>query len=269
MKFYFLQKIEQRNSYIAAFIVLAIILLTTTSTIRDALARVVWEEFKMAPVAGFLNIHDANLALELGNYYFNEGAYDLALAEKYFEDALANDPNSPIAWHQLARIAFLKGQFSSALLRINRQIELHGDTYMASFYVRGLIHGYAGNLDGAARDFAFFLEKKPDSWAANNDLAWIYFRKGDFKKVEEAAREGLKYHPENPWLLTSLGVALLNLDKKIEARKTLEAAKAAADTLTVADWGKAYPGNNPESYSAGLTKMKATIEFNLKLASSR
>jgi tetratricopeptide (TPR) repeat protein len=248
--------------------VLAIILLTTTSTIREALARIIWKEYKMAPVAGFLNQHDANLALELGNYHFNGGAYDLALAEKYFEDALANDPNSPIAWHQLARIAFLKGQFSKALFKINKQIELHADTVMASFYVRGLIYGYAGNLDGAIKDFQHFLEKKPDSWAAQNDLAWIYFRKGDFEKVEETAREGLKYHPENPWLLTSLGVALLNLDKKTEAKTTLEKAKIATENLTIANWGEAYPGNNPESYSAGLTKMRATIEFNLKLASS-
>lgn len=235
---------------------------------RDTLARYVWQNYKIPAMAGALNGGDANLALQIGNYYFNGGAYDLASAEKYFKKALKIDPNAPIAWHQLARIDFLRGDFLSALYDINQQIALHGDKPVNAYYVRGLISGYSGHLDEAAADFQYFLEKKPTSWAGRNDLAWIYFQKGDYRGVESVALTGLEYHPDNPWLLISLGVALLNLDRKIEAKTVFERARDEAGKLTPAIWGIAYPGNNPESYASGLENMKQSIDFNLKLVDS-
>lgn len=80
---------------------------------------------------------DARFTLYLGNYYFNvygDGVYDLVRAEKFFYKALELDPRVPDAWHQLARIDFLRGKFRSALDKINWQIELHGDSFMASYY---------------------------------------------------------------------------------------------------------------------------------------
>ena len=238
-----------------------------------------WKKANMSLPAVFFN-PKAELALSIGNYYFNvggKGEYDLAKAEKFFRYALFLNSRVPDAWHQLAQIDFLRGNFAGALEKINKQIEIHGDSFMASYYTRGLINGYAGNFDSAEVDFKKFLEWDKTNWAVHNDLAWIYFQKGDYIKTEEIARAGLEFNPGNAWLLTSLGVALLNQDKpphlcdkcggkKEEVRMVLEEAMTAAVLLTEADWQKAYPGNNPAWAQTGLEKMRETITYNLSLA---
>jgi len=217
---------------------------------------------------GFLPKVRAELALIAGNYYFNsygQGVYDRAKAKKYFEKALKFDPNVPDAWHQLAGIDFIEGNFYVALNKINKQIEIHNDSFMASFYVRGLIQGYIGNFSQAEQDFKKFLEWDQRNWAAWNDLAWIYFMQGDYKKAQVASLKGLNVDPKNPWLLNSLGVSLLNQNKKAEARELFLEAKTYAEKLSEKDWQRAYPGNNPKSSKQGLEKIKKIIASNLEL----
>lgn len=235
---------------------------------QDALARFVWQKYRIPAFVSFLMRHDAELGVELGNYYFNvynDGVYDLDRAEKHFERALAIDPNVEKAWYQLSRIDFLQGKFTPAREKINKQLELHGDSIMASYYIRGLINGYAGRFKDAEKDFLKFLSWKKESWAAHNDLAWVYFSQGEYKKAEEVAREGLIFSPNNAWLLNSLGVSLLNLGKRDEARDVFLRAREAAALLTDVDWGRAYPGNDPLSAAPGLAGMKKAIEKNIEL----
>lgn len=242
-------------------------LLLAVIIIPPRAGRIVWQTTHLAGVATFFE-RDAKFALDIGNYYFNVGGngdYDLDSAEKYFTRALRRDPNVPDAWHQLARIDFLRGDFSSALEKINKQIELHGDSFMASYYIRGLINGYAGNLKDSETDFKKFLEWDPQNWAADNDLAWIYFRQGRYEDAERIAEQGLAWAPDNPWLLTSLGVSLLNLERKKEAKIALKRAQMAAQKLTETDWHKAYPGNDPQAAAKGLANMQKVIDYNLGL----
>lgn len=173
-----------------------------------------------------LNWHDARLAVEIGNYYFNgpafakgygghspasaaaladSGAYDLDRARAFFERAIAIDPRVPYAWHQLARIDFARRDFAKALGEIDRQIEIHGDSLPNAYYVRGLVNGYSGDLAAAEQDFRNALEKGDRThWAIHNDLAWIYFREGKYREAEEISRRGLQWNEGNFWLLNSL-----------------------------------------------------------------
>ena len=235
---------------------------------RDSLARVAWQKYGMAQVALALNRHDAGLATRIGNHFFNadkEGAYDLALAKRHYTRALEIDEKALEPLYQLARIDFLRGDFAFALKKADRIAAAYPD-FKRLHYLRGLIHGYAGNLEKAEADFLAFLEWDPQSWAGHNDLAWVYFKKGDFANVERAAHVGLKSDPNNPWLLTSLGVALLNQGRKTEAREALGQAAAAAGALTEDDWRHSYPGNAPQWAASGIAKMREAIDSNLRLA---
>lgn len=250
------------------FLIVGFILFVGVYANREEVVPFIWQKFHLFPELTVSLGQSAPLAVEIGNYYFNaggEGVYDLKMAKKYFEKALELDPLVPDAWHQLARIDFLNGNFNSALLKINKQIELHRENHMASYYIRGLIHGYSGEFNEAVDDFLTFLKWDPINWAVYNDLAWIYFQAGDYKNTEVIAQYGLSYFPDNPWLLNIRGISLINLGDKEGARDVLGKALKEAGKLTVNDWKRAYPGNAPNIAEKGLAEMIEAIEFNLTL----
>ncbi|OGF92316.1 hypothetical protein A3H05_00385 [Candidatus Giovannonibacteria bacterium RIFCSPLOWO2_12_FULL_43_26] len=88
----------------------------------------VWISIFAVLLFGFLffqepKIKDAAEAIRLGNYYFNNGAYDLEKAEEAFRRALKADPKILWGHYQLARIYFVKGEKDKALEEINKELE--------------------------------------------------------------------------------------------------------------------------------------------------
>jgi tetratricopeptide (TPR) repeat protein len=215
---------------------------------------------------GFIlyRVNNPDAAFDSGNYYFGGGAYDLNKAEKYYKKTLELDSNYAGANYQIARIYFIRGQFNMALTYINKEIELYPD-FKRSLYVRGLIYGYSSRLAEAEEDFKDFLRWKPESWAGHNDLAWVYFQEGKYEEARDTALAGLVIMPNNPWLLNSLGVALLNLGDKDGAKQAFNGALKIVGSMNENSWGAAYPGNDPAIYEGGYAKMKESMEANLKL----
>lgn len=216
---------------------------------------------------GFVFRKDLALAaLAAANGFFGGSLpYNLFLADLSFRTALVLDSQAPDAWHQRARIAFLAGNFDAARRLINRQLEVHGDELMASYYIRGLIEGYAKNYSDAERDFSRFIAWDPGNWAAHNDLAWVYFAQGKYAEAKEEAARGLSSNPTNPWLLMTHAMARFNLGERDGVLEELERAKSHADGLTPSGWGRAYPGNDPASAARGLEAFRASIAANIDL----
>lgn len=211
----------------------------------------------------------AREALLLGNTFFMADTnYDLNKAGFFYRTALFLDPQVKDAWHQRARIDFLNADFDGALQKIDTQIALHGDSFMASYYIRALVHGYRKEWSEAQVDFKKFLTWDPESWAARNDLAWVYFAQGKFSDAEREADEGLEANPQNPWLLMTRGMARFNLGDLSGARDDLEKAKRGASVLAESEWHRAYPGNDPAFAPQGLNAFRSAIEDNLSLVNS-
>jgi len=223
-----------------------------------------WPRLGLENIATAINPTDPKLQFAIGDYYFGRGAYDIARAKKYFQTTIALDERYPRAHYQLSRISFIQGNLNRALKEIDRELELYPD-FKRSYYIRGLTYGYRKELEKAAADFEEFLRWKPESWASHNDLAWIYFQMGEYEKALRTAEEGLQYYSLNAWLLNSQGVALLNLERKDEARLAFEKALPLAMAMSPLEWGRAYPGNNPEIYPEGLASMQESIKKNLEL----
>ncbi len=202
----------------------------------------------------------------IGNYYFGGGMYDVARAKEAYKKALELSGDSPQSdiHYQLARIYFIEGDFYNALYEIDKEIVRFPEN-KRSYYVRGLIYGFMRQYEKAEDDFLTFIAWKKNGWAAYNDLAWIYFMEGEFEGVRVAAEGGLRYHPDNPWLNNTLGVALLNLGFKEEALRRFLNAQVSFGHLTKEDWGKAYPGNDPRSYDRGFASMGEQIKKNIAL----
>src|SRR3989344_3285610 len=257
-----------KKLFLISLSVMAIILIAVVVQKRNEMSTALWDTLGCEICVFYLRPDDPQLFFAMGNRYFGGGAYDVDRAQGYFEKSLEIDPKIAGAHYQLARIYFIRGDFYTALNEINKEIELYPD-FKRSYYVRGLIYGYAKQPDKATADFKEFLKWKPESWAGHNDLAWVYFMKGDYKNSAETAREGLVSSPNNVWLLNSLGVALLNEGKLTEAKEALTKAQTAAEAMTLADWGKSYPGNNPSVYGDGLDAMRASIKRNLALIADK
>jgi len=224
-------------------------------------------QYLHTPRLAFMIDTNAARAFEIGDYYFENpaGPYRPDAAAKYFARTLSLDPTHPHAHHQLARIFFLRGNFDKALAEINVQIELHGESSISSYYVRGLILGYMGQPEQAEQDFRHYLSKRERNWGAYNDIAWIYFQLGNFEQMREEAVYGLRIAPNNPWLLTTYGVAEMNLGNKAAARDSFEAALSAIVTTTPEEWSRVNPGNDPAIAERGLEEMRRTIEKNIDL----
>ena len=175
-----------------------------------------------------------------------------------------------ILWghYSLARVAFTKGDFTTALTEINAELAAN-PANLRALYVRGLIYGYRGHpgdLYLAELDFERFTEWAPTEWAGYNDLAWILAKEEKYEEMARVAERALVRVPmgnRNPWLWNALGVARLNLAQNKEARDAFTQALAYAEGLTPADWRGAYSGNNPAGDVGGLEAFVAGIEKNL------
>lgn len=257
----YFKNIPTKGGYI---FVIAVIITVLIGGGRDALARFAWRH-NQPLIAYWLANKDAKTANDIGNYYFESAHYEPDKARGLFLKALSQDPGTLGPRYQLARISFLNNRMEEARNYIDQEIAAHPD-FIRSYYIRGLINGYSRHFSSAVDDFKTFLQWKPESWAAHNDLAWVYTQMRDFTSAVDTARLGLKYNPRNPWLETTLGVSLLNLKEYQEAEQELSLALEDALKLTPEDWGKAYPGNDPKTYEQGLLEMKAVLNMNLAIA---
>ena len=238
-------------------------------------ARYMWERYRAGTLAVMLDRTDADLAMFIGNYYFNGviggGAYDPDAAQQAYAKAVSI--NSKILWghYELARIHFVKGDFENALREVDAELGANPSN-LRSLYIRGLIYGYRngpGDLKRAEEDFQLFTSWAPKEWGGYNDLAWILSLEGKNQKAEGVIFSAFRNVPqgeENTWLWNALGVAELALGEYQKAAGSFEKAKTLASRLGPGDWRRAYPGNDPRGDESGLADFKKAIGENLSRA---
>lgn len=205
-------------------------------------------------------------AFAYGERHFNarnRSGYDIERAEYFFNKAADIDPTMPYLYHELARIAFLKGDFESAMVLIDSQIERMGDAAPNSYYVRGLIRGYRGEYTNAAKDYEHFLQFYPANWAAINDYAWVLLKAGRAQEAVDATLRGLGAFPDNAWLLSTNATALYEVGHTKDALSQARAAVAAAQQVSENDWLTAYPGNDPQIAKEGIAALRTAARSNM------
>lgn len=228
-----------------------------------------WPGFGLERVATFVNQSDPKLSFAIGESYFGHGkTYDIKKAEAAYIRAIKLRPDFLEAHYQLGRIDFINGRFLSALDEMNTVLRLDPE-FKRAYYMYGLISGYKGDFDQAIWGFGEFIKRDDFNWAGYNDLAWIYFKKGDYQKMKEVAEKGLEQAYHNPWLSNIYGTALMNLGEKEQARENFQIALEETEKMTPEGWGRAYPGNNPKIYAAGLEETKNVIRYNLELVGQK
>lgn len=208
----------------------------------------------------------AERAMTSGNRYFdaqNPHLYNILHAMEFYNRAFALDPRYPFLQHQLARVAFLKGDLAEALARINLELKHNPDPDPSSLYVRGLIAGYMGRYQDSIADYERYLEFDPSNWAAVNDLAWVLLKADRPKDAAVATREALALWPENPWLLNTQAIALYEMNAFERAYESIQKAQKNSAYITERDWLVAYPGNDPRIARDGIAVLRKSIRDNM------
>ncbi len=193
--------------------------------------------------------------------------YDLDRAEYFFLQAVQIDPLYPYAQHQLARIAFLRGDFTEALARINLELDTNKAPSPSSYYVRGLILGFKGDYEAAAKDYERYIELRPNNWAGVNDYAWVLLKAKRYSEALAAIDATLPQHPGNPWLLNSKATALYELGRFDEAADAAREAAKGVMEVSKERWLEAYPGNDPLIAPQGIAAFQSAVLKNLHMIS--
>lgn len=190
-------------------------------------------------------------------------SYDLDTAKYFYTQASDIDPKFPNAYHQRARIEFLRGNYDEALALIEQEIATRGDDAPSAFYVRGLIKGFNGDYAGSAEDFAHYLRLDPSNWAAVNDLAWALLQQDRPQSALARLEAALPVWPNNPWLLNMHAVALFEAGRLDDAAASANAALLAMENTTEQAWLVANPGNDPLVGAEGFNSLRQAIEANI------
>ncbi len=207
-------------------------------------------------------------ALTLGSMHFDSTRpylYDIDDAERFLHSAYDQDPNLPTISHQLARIAFLRGDFRRAMAFIDQEISLQGESFPNAFYMRGLIRGYQGHYHEAALDYVVYLKHDPHNWSALTDYAWVLTKAGRTDDARNVLKGAVSSFPHNPWLLNLYAVVLYEVGEYREALIHAHAAQRALENLTEQDWLVAYPGNDPATARSGIRALKDAVDTNMHM----
>ena len=246
---------------VGACVIIIIVVFAGLNFVRIRASAENWYEdtsFALAP--------SGEKAFEIGERHFggqDVNNYDVRRAAKYFQKAKALDPNLLYVHHELARIAFLHGDFGTAMAQIDTQIAMHGKETPNSYYVRGLIEGYMGDYASAAKDYEEFLKVDPHNWAAVNDYAWVLLKDNRPQEAADATEEALKYFPENPWLLNSSAIALYEIGEIEKALERVQKAWAHVQNVQEKEWLHSYPGNDPAIAGEGISTFRGAVSENM------
>lgn len=227
----------------------------------------------MIAVSAFVYLNIGYVYMRVGDLAFGGKVlgvrvYNIAISE-FFYTRVSLLERAPLwANYQLSRVNFINGKQSEAVRYADKELELYPDNCRTN-YVRGLAYAYDDKLNSAIENFKRFNICFPESWAGHNDLAWLYFRQGDYDSARKTIEEVVSKYPTNPWIQNSYGVALMNTGDLKTAVYAFAAAARSARVMTEVDWGKAYPGNDAKIYGEGLEAMRKTIADNISLLKSK
>lgn len=212
----------------------------------------------------FIDIPPEHLVL-YGRRHFNavnSSQYDIEKAKFFFSEALKQNPSLPLVRHELGRIAFLEGDFGTAISYLDEEIIRAASPDPATFYVRALVRAYVKDYPRAAEDYESYFAYAPANWGALNDYAWVLMQQGNLDDALHALNWGLSLWPQNAWLLTNKATALYEKGNYADAAASIRAAEDAVSEVTVTDWLSAYPGNDPRTGEQGLSSFRRTVVEN-------
>lgn len=139
-----------------------------------------------------------------------------------FQAATALNPHNLSNLKQVARSLYLLGRYQSAIAIYDKSLEINEDDWEI-WHNRGLCVEHLKNYDDAVECYlnANSVQRHDSTFLR---LAHVYELQNDSQSAVETLKEALEFSPENPKLLTTLGLLYLNNNNTFDAFDTLGAS---------------------------------------------
>ena len=146
-----------------------------------------------------------------------------AEAEKILKSIVSNDPTNLEGLALLAEVKLQLDDLDAAMQLIESALGIAPD-FADLFYIRARIHARKDRYDDAEHDLSVFIRMEPND--SNGYAFWssIKLTRKQFEKALELANKALEIDPDNLLALNLRSAALIKLNKKSEAYKTIEGA---------------------------------------------
>lgn len=169
-----------------------------------------------------LGAEPATIAMLKGEVQVANGNFDAA-AQAF--RPLAKQGNRE-ATLRLASVLARQGKPADAKQTLQTFLSAHADDYGIDVALAGVVL-QEGNRPAAIARYEALDAKRAGNPIVLNNLAWLYFESDD-PRAEETARSAYRVAPQNPQIADTLGWILLQRKKAEEALKYLESAAGAS-----------------------------------------
>jgi len=176
----------------------------------------------------------------------------LAEAEKTYQEILKDIPDNPDCIHFLGLLFFQKGDLDKAEINYKKSIELdQNPTYLNNY---ALLAYYKKDYKAATDLLLESIKLKSDNVEAWYNLGCIYSDTGELSSSEDAYKRVIQYNSKHIKALFNLLCVQENLDKTVDAKKTIDLIMA-------------FKPSSPEQYySLAIAISRLNIHDNMQLA---
>jgi predicted Zn-dependent protease len=119
-------------------------------------------------------------------------------------DFLDRHPSAEDTHYEMGELSQLAGNHSAALSHFGSHVVQHGKLSVEAMSAMGMIHFQMGALGEAEEFFRLVLKHRPNSLAAQSNLAVILERRGQTQDAIVILRNAISAHPTHPALRRSL-----------------------------------------------------------------
>ncbi|MFB3926120.1 MAG: tetratricopeptide repeat protein [Syntrophales bacterium] len=212
--------------------------------------------------AGCANEKAANIHLNMGLAYLESRQYSSALKE--LMDAEKENPQDPRIHYYLGITYHAKNLPDEAIRELKKAVEIKTD-YSEAYNYMGMVYDGMGRYDLAIQSFKNALSNilyETPSYAMNN-MAWSYFKKGDYDSALLQFSEALKHEPNmmnHAALEKNIGVVLYRKSNPNSAVMHLKRSlEIAPDFVEARYWlGKCYLLNKDRK--SAISEFNAVIK---------
>ncbi len=194
----------------------------------DRAIPVIQEAIKHAP-------QNSDYYLYLGSFYEELERYDEAIST--FQKGLQVDDQNARMHFRLGVIYDKMGRKNESIDTMKMVIKLSPDDAEALNYLGYTYADLGINLDEAETLIQTALKYKPNDGYITDSLAWVYFKRGNYREALQLLQKAIKLVPNDPVILEHLGDVYQKLDSKEKAincyKRSLDNNPKDRDTLKV------------------------------------